>query len=63
MRWHIRQLELVLGGVLRPPVTEDPGSVRLRLDSLRVLESLDTLGLITPSPSTDRDLYDVPRCL
>ena len=61
MRWHIRQLELVLGGVIRPPSLEDPGSVRLRLDSLRVLESLDSLGLL--SPSSDGDLYDVPRCL
>ena len=61
VRFHIRQLEQLLLGALRPPAPEDPGSVRLRLDSLRVLESLDRVSL--HSSSSCHDLYDVPRCL
>ena len=62
VRFHIRQLEQLLLGLLRPPAPEDPGSVRLRLDSLRVLESLDRVSLHSSSSSC-HDLYDVPRCL
>ena len=61
-RFQIKQLEQLLCGQLCPPAGRcgDCFSLQLRLDSLRVMRSLEGAGL--SSPPTDL-VYDVPRCL
>merc|ERR1719410_3365536 len=60
IRFQIKQLEQLLCGQLCPPAGRcgDCFSLQLRLDSLRVMRSLEGAGLT--SPPTDL-VYDVPR--
>ena len=61
VKFHIKQLELLLAGHISPPSHIDPSSVQIRLDSLRVLESLNNINCNNKISSDN--VYDVPRCL
>ena len=60
IKFHIKQLEMLLTGMISPPKVMDTLTVQLRLDSLKVLQSLDKINKI--SASCD-NVYDVPRYL
>ena len=45
LRFHIKQLELVLNGLINPSMDLDANSVQLRLDSLKVREAKGIFGM------------------
>jgi len=61
LKFHIKQLEQLLAGVITPPKSRDMSEVQLRLDSLLVMMSLSSIG--DSSSTTVPQGYDVPRPL
>ena len=45
LRFHIKQLELVLNGLINPSMDLDANSVQLRLDSLKVRGAKGIFGI------------------
>ena len=60
VKFHIKQLEMLLSGMISPPQALDTLTVQLRLDSLKVLQSLDKINKIS---AVCDNVYDVPRYL
>lgn len=61
LRFHIKQLEMILMGSLSPPSSMDQEEVQLKLDSLRVMESLQSMNWSKECQS--QIVYDFPRYL
>jgi len=59
LKFHIKQLEKLLSGDINPPKkVEDTSDVMLLLDSLRVMESLQSVSWQEPQ---NEPVYDVPK--
>ena len=61
LKFHIKQLELILMGSLSPTSSQDLMEVQLKLDSLRVMHSLQLLNRSRECQS--QNVYDYPRYL
>ena len=61
LRFHIKQLESILVGSLCPPHLGDQMEVQLKLDSLRVMQSLEMMNKAKEYQS--QIIYDFPRYL
>ena len=61
LKFHIKQLEMILMGSLSPPSSQDLMEVQLKLDSLRVMHSLQLMNRSREYPS--QNVYDFPRYL
>ena len=61
LKFHIKQLESILSGSLSPPHQGDQMEVQLKLDSLRVMQSLEMMNKSKEYQS--QIIYDFPRYL
>ena len=61
LKFQIRQLESILSGSLSPPHLGDQMELQLKLDSLRVMQSLEMMNKAKEYQS--QNIYDSPRYL
>ena len=61
LKFHIKQLESILSGSLSPPHQGEQMEVQLKLDSLRVMQSLEMMNKSKEFQS--QIIYDFPRYL